>query len=314
MFLHHPLSLSLLLVAPDSGTYTCWNSAYIQKISLQKTMEGVSNWTGGEIIIIFSFCEIIWVYQEWGWEMLQRCPMKMPRKRVLQEFCLWVLDGNMLLSSWNRFDIISSYRSGKSSINRVIFQNMSPHETLFLEATVTCDISNTLSNRLVQFQTWDFGGDVNLAAPIDYMGHDISFDTIFEKSSTLVYVIDAQEDDYEHALPKLAETIHVAYTANPSIHFEVFLHKVDGDFMSEDTKGERKQVSCDTWLLFSTPELLSISQGIQSYLASDLSDRGSGDALVSYHLTSIYDHSSSEAFSKVQPPTVATPKLLYLQY
>jgi Ras-related GTP-binding protein C/D len=135
------------------------------------------------------------------------------------------------------------HRSGKSSINRVIFQNMSPHETLFLEATASCDISNTLSNRLVQFQTWDFGGDVNLASPLNYMGQDISFDQIFEKANTLVYVIDAQEDDYEHTLPKLSETIHIAYTANPNIHFEVFLHKVDGDFMSEDTKADRKQVN-----------------------------------------------------------------------
>ena len=119
---------------------------------------------------------------------------------------------------------------------------MSPHETLFLEATPVVDINNTLSNRLVQFQTWDFGGDLNLASNIQYMDHDISFESIFQKSSTLVYVIDAQEDDYEHALPKLAETIHIAHTANPNMHFEVFLHKVDGDFLSEDTKADRKQV------------------------------------------------------------------------
>jgi Ras-related GTP-binding protein C/D len=133
-------------------------------------------------------------------------------------------------------------RSGKTSIDRVIFQNMSPHETLFLEATTVCDINKTLSNRLTQFQTWDFGGDVNLMADIDYMNQSISFETIFKKSNTLVYVIDAQEDDYEHALPKLAETISVAHNANPNMNFEVFLHKVDGDFMSEDNKAERKQV------------------------------------------------------------------------
>mmetsp|Transcript_24424 Transcript_24424/g.35891 ORF Transcript_24424/g.35891 Transcript_24424/m.35891 type:complete len:351 (+) Transcript_24424:159-1211(+) len=171
-------------------------------------------------------------------------------------------------------------RSGKTSIDRVIFQNMSPHETLFLEATNSCDINNTLSNRLVQFQTWDFGGDLNLSTDVQYMGNDISFETIFKKSNTLVYVIDAQEDDYEDSLPKLAETISVAHNANPSIHFEVFLHKVDGDFMSEETKAERKQ-------------------GIQSFVSAELSEKGNGDVLVSYYLTSIYDHSALEAFSKV---------------
>lgn len=36
------------------------------------------------------------------------------------------------------------------------------------------------------------------------------------------------------ALPKLVETISLAHSINPSINFEVFLHKVDGDFMSEE--------------------------------------------------------------------------------
>lgn len=124
----------------------------------------------------------------------------------------------------------------------MIFQKMSPHETLFLESTNNVDINNYASNRLVQFQAWDFGGDLNLFSDIYYQGQPISIDTIFKKSNTLVYVIDAQEDDYEDALPKLAETISIAYTANPKLNFEVFLHKVDGDFMSEETKAERKQV------------------------------------------------------------------------
>jgi Ras-related GTP-binding protein C/D len=120
---------------------------------------------------------------------------------------------------------------------------MSPHETLFLEATAVCDVNKTLSNRLTQFQTWDFGGDLCLSTDIEYMNHPISFDTIFKMSNTLVYVIDAQEDDYEDSLPKLAETISNAHKSNPNMNFEVFLHKVDGDFMSEETKSERKQVT-----------------------------------------------------------------------
>lgn len=177
---------------------------------------------------------------------------------------------------------------------------MSPHETLFLEATAVCDVNKTLSNRLTQFQTWDFGGDLFLSQDIDYMGHAISFDTIFKMSHTLVYVIDAQEDDYEDSLPKLAETISIAHNANPSMNFEVFLHKVDGDFMSEETKSERKQVPTNP----SPPLacLLIFPQGIQSFISTELSGKGNGDVLVSYYLTSIYDHSALEAFSKVSPP------------
>ncbi len=95
----------------------------------------------------------------------------------------------------------------------------------------------------------------------------------------MVYVIDAQENDFEDSLPKLAETIIAAYNVNPNIHFEVFLHKIDGDLMPEDSKAERQQV-------------------IQNFVASELSDVN-GDILVSYYLTSIYDHSALEAFSKV---------------
>ena len=49
--------------------------------------------------------------------------------------------------------------------------------------------------------------------------------------------------------------------------------------MTEETKAERQQ-------------------GVQHYISSELSE-SNGDVLVSYHLTSIYDHSTLEAFSKV---------------
>ncbi len=107
----------------------------------------------------------------------------------------------------------------------------------------------------------------------------MSSETILKGCSTLVYVIDAQEEDYEDSLPKLVETIIAAYKVNPSIHFEVFLHKVDGDLMPEEIKAERQQ-------------------GVQNYVSSELSE-ANGEILVSYYLTSIYDHSALEAFSKV---------------
>ncbi len=172
-------------------------------------------------------------------------------------------------------------RSGKSSIERVIFHKMSPHETLFLESTNNVDIQLIANNHFVRFQTWDFGGDMSLERDVMYMGKQISVETIFKNCGTLIYVIDAQEEDYDHALPLLVESIATAYSYNPSIHFEVFLHKVDGDVMSEDTKSERQT-------------------DIQHYVSSELSElHASRDVLVSYYLTSIYDHSALEAFSRV---------------
>ncbi len=171
------------------------------------------------------------------------------------------------------------HRSGKSSIERVIFHKLSPHETLFLESTHGVDIHLIANNDFLRFQTWDFGGDLSLTRGVDYRGKNIPTDTILKGCSTMVYVIDAQENDFEDSLPKLAETIIAAYNVNPNIHFEVFLHKIDGDLMPEDSKAERQQV-------------------IQNFVASELSDVN-GDILASYYLTSIYDHSALEAFSKV---------------
>jgi Ras-related GTP-binding protein C/D len=157
---------------------------------------------------------------------------------------------------------------------------MSPHETLFLESTNTLDIHYIANNNLVKFQTWDFGGDCDLNNDVLYGGKQISFETIFKLANTLVYVIDAQEEDYQDDLPKLVDTISTAHNINPKLHFEVFLNKVDGD-MSEETKAERQQ-------------------GIQQFVSSELSENNRDDELlVSYFLVSIYDHSALEAFSRV---------------
>jgi len=170
-------------------------------------------------------------------------------------------------------------RSGKSSIERVIFHKMSPHETLFLEPTQNMDVRLIASNDFVRFQTWDFGGELSLKNGVIYKGKKIQPDEIYKGCSTLIFVIDAEENDFEHSLPKMIETLEAAYKVNPAIHFEVFLHKVDVEMMSEETKMEK-------------------SKFIQNIVSQELLDI-EGDILVSYHLTSIHDHSVLEAFSKV---------------
>lgn len=119
---------------------------------------------------------------------------------------------------------------------------MSPHETLFLESTGNVNPQWVTHNEFLKFQIWDFGGDVSFQADISFGGKSINIGTFLKNCSTLIYVIDAQEEDYEDSLPKLVELISFAHNLNPKIHFEVFLHKVDGDFMSEETKAERQQV------------------------------------------------------------------------
>lgn len=83
----------------------------------------------------------------------------------------------------NRFGFC---RSGKSSIQKVVFHKMSPNETLFLESTnkiVKDDINNS---SFVQFQIWDFPGQ------IDFFDSSFDYDMIFGGCGALIFVIDAQ--------------------------------------------------------------------------------------------------------------------------
>ncbi|CAG0887241.1 unnamed protein product [Darwinula stevensoni] len=162
-------------------------------------------------------------------------------------------------------------RSGKSSIQKVVFHKMSPNETLFLESTnkiVKEDVSNS---SFVQFQIWDFPGQ------IDFFDPTFDSDMIFGGCGALVFVIDAQ-DDYMEALNRLHQTVTRAYKVNPSIRFEVFIHKVDG--LSDDHKIETQR-------------------DIHQRANDDLLDAGMESISLSFYLTSIYDHSIFEAFSKV---------------
>merc|ERR1719378_664823 len=108
---------------------------------------------------------------------------------------------------------------------------------------------------------------------------DPNFDCelIFGGCGALVFVIDAQ-DDYMDALMKLHHTVTRAYKVNPAIKFEVFIHKVDG--LSDDHKIEAQR-------------------DIYQRANDELIEEGFESVNLSFYLTSIYDHSIFEAFSKV---------------
>lgn len=80
------------------------------------------------------------------------------------------------------------------------------------------------------------------------------------------------------ALAKLHLTVTKAYKVNPDISFEVFIHKVDG--LSDDHK-------------------IETTRDIHQRVSDELEHAGLTDIPLSFYLTSIYDHSIFEAFSKV---------------
>ncbi|RVE66620.1 hypothetical protein OJAV_G00109360 [Oryzias javanicus] len=162
-------------------------------------------------------------------------------------------------------------RSGKSSIQKVVFHKMSPNETLFLESTNKIYKDDISSSSFVNFQIWDFPGQV------DFFDPTFDSEMIFKGTGALIFVIDAQ-DDYMEALGRLHLTVSRAFKVNPDINFEVFIHKVDG--LSDDHKIETQR-------------------DIHQRANDDLADASLEKLHLSFYLTSIYDHSIFEAFSKV---------------
>ncbi|VDN26268.1 unnamed protein product [Dibothriocephalus latus] len=89
-------------------------------------------------------------------------------------------------------------------------------------------------------------------------------------------------------MARLNSTIEFAYRQNPNIKFEVFIHKVD--CLMDDQKIE---VQRDI-----TQRVTSVLDDLV-YAHSD-HHSGNGPAVsIGFHLTTIYDHSIFEAFSKV---------------
>ncbi|EDQ92871.1 uncharacterized protein MONBRDRAFT_17102 [Monosiga brevicollis MX1] len=171
-----------------------------------------------------------------------------------------------------RILLMGQKRSGKSSIQQVVFHKMSPNETLFLETTnhvVKDEISNS---SFVQFQIWDFPGQ------IDFFDPAFDAEVIFGGCGALVFVIDAQ-DEYIEPLARLHQTVVRAHQINKDMSFEVFIHKVDG--LSDDNK-------------------IDVTRDIHERVKEELEHDGLEDEIhMSFYLTSIYDHSIFEAFSKV---------------
>ena len=114
-------------------------------------------------------------------------------------------------------------KSGKTSIQRVVFQKMSPHETFFLPSTTVVETLNYSNNPNIQFQIKDFPGQKELKnlTPQDLQS--------LRQCGSLIYVIDAHEPDKDISCNKLFEIIKVAHQVNPLITFEVFIHKIDTD-------------------------------------------------------------------------------------
>lgn len=160
-------------------------------------------------------------------------------------------------------------RGGKSSICKVVFHNMQPLDTLYLESTSKPTTESF--SLLIGLSVMELPGQLNYFEP------NYDSERLFSSVGALVYVIDSQ-DEYLNALTNLSMIIEYAYKVNPKIHIEVLIHKIDG--LSEDYR-------------------IDAQRDIMQRIGDELLDLGLEGVQVSFYLTSIFDHSIYEAFSRI---------------
>ncbi|KAK7690537.1 hypothetical protein QCA50_005635 [Cerrena zonata] len=158
-------------------------------------------------------------------------------------------------------------RAGKTSIYEHLFNDLPAKQTFYLEMTTR--VTKHTYDTVIPLEIHDFPGNISLE----------TLDTPLKEYSSLVFVIDIQ-DLYQQPIQRLVELVIAAYQENPDMSLEVFVHKADA--LSEEYKIEN-------------------FRQIQQRVAEELVDMSEEyeQIPINFHLTSIYDHSAHEAFSKV---------------
>ncbi|GME85996.1 unnamed protein product [Ambrosiozyma monospora] len=174
------------------------------------------------------------------------------------------------LIQFDSWQIQNINRSGKSSIRKVVFHNMKPIDTLYLDSTAKP--TSELYKSLIDLDVMELPGQLDIFEPELY-----NCDELFASTGALVYVIDSQ-DEYLASIENLLHIINYVYALNKNINVEVLIHKMDGS--SEDFK-------------------MDTQRDIRSRITTELANYGSEEILVNFHVTSIFDHTIYEAFSKI---------------
>ncbi|EGG04232.1 uncharacterized protein MELLADRAFT_37484, partial [Melampsora larici-populina 98AG31] len=168
---------------------------------------------------------------------------------------------------------------GKSSIREVVFHKLQPDQTLHLETTrrITQDDIKSVTS-FIDFEIWDLPG------PLE----SDEFAMPFAQVGAVIFVIDAQSS-YLTIIPQLAMTLIKAYEINPSLHFEIFMHKIDA--VTQDYRNEIIEQFKDRL----TDELSDRELSIYATtaIAIELGQR------ITYKLTTVFDYSIYDALSRV---------------
>jgi len=120
---------------------------------------------------------------------------------------------------------------------------------------------------VIPLELWDCPGSLTIQ----------TLPTPLSQFPTIVFIIDIQ-DHHQQPITRLVELVITAYQENQNVNLEVFVHKAEA--LSEEYKIEN-------------------FKHIQQRVLEELDDYDFGHIPVNFYLTSIYDHSLQDAFSKV---------------
>ena len=168
--------------------------------------------------------------------------------------------------------IMGTSKSGKTSIKRVVFDKMSPHESVFNEPTTQIDSLQVDNLGYAKLTVTEFPSNF-----IEEKGTSVDI-SYFQTCGLIIYVFDSldttnQPYDYfkDNVLPLLLK--------HPDISLAVFTHKTDSTNIN--------------------PSELSKQKGEIQTRFKDILSKCSFDINVNFYSTSIYDYSLFETFSKI---------------
>ena len=168
--------------------------------------------------------------------------------------------------------IMGTSKSGKTSIKRVVFDKMSPHESVFNEPTTQIDslqVDNLGYAKLTvtEFPS-NFIGEKGTAMDLNY----------FQTCGLIIYVFDSL-DTSSQPFDYFKDNVFPLLLKHPDISLAIFTHKTDSTNIN--------------------PSELSKQKGEIQTRFKDILSKCSFDINVNFYSTSIYDYSLFETFSKI---------------
>ncbi len=169
--------------------------------------------------------------------------------------------------------LMGCHKAGKTSIKKVVFEKLSPHESVFLETTNNIEVYKLENFCYTCIVLRDYPHDYNFEKA------SINESKYMNSCGVLIFVIDCQ-DINDEVYEYFKEVIYNVYNQNNKILVEIFIHKADGAYFTQTNNINKLRSEIQSKVKEIINELnFSINPGFQS--------------------TSIYDHSLFEAFSKI---------------